>query len=115
VFIEDCEACAGSFSSVELGVADGGDGFAEISDSLKDLCARCLGCLVATELLCLAVGEEFGLGGEAEEIVVGGEQFLGEAGAEAVVQGVYQVERWMAGDEFEGLWGSFFLGRHFAF
>ena len=46
--------------------------------------------------------ENSGLGGEAKQVVVAGEQFFRPAVAEAPVERIDEVESGMSGDELEG-------------
>lgn len=115
VLFEGGQACGFGLPAIELGVDDGGDGFAELVDLVEDRVALGWRGLDAAEPFGLAAGEDFGLDGEAEQVVVGGEIFLRAGGAAAAIDGVDEVERCVAADEFKGLggFGGFIVGlRH---
>jgi hypothetical protein len=118
--------CRGGLGVVEPCVGEGGEGFAELDGLLEDGGWIGLGVGVGTgcvgvggeafELAGLAVGQEAGLVGEAEEVVVSEETFLRarRRAGEAVVEGVDEVEGGVAGEEFEGFGGGAGFGRHVA-
>ena len=112
MLFEDGETCGFGLQPVELGIGDGGEGFAEVPYLKEDAFALGWGGFTATESLGLAVGEDLGLECKAEEVVVGGQQVLGAGRAEAVVDGIDEIEGDVAGDKFEGLWGWVFRSWH---
>lgn len=95
---------------VDDGVGYGGEGFAKL-EGLGEGCGLLLrGGVEALEFAQLAVGDQVGLVGEAEQGIVVREQVNKPGGVKAVVEGVDQVESGMASVEFEGLWRIGFGG-----
>src|ERR1035441_10819951 len=71
---------------------------------MEHLGALGFGGVKTLEFFGLVRGQQSRLGGESEEIVVAGQQFFRAGLRKTVVEGVDQVERGVARNEFEGLW-----------